>query len=215
MSAHLLDLLSHTGAENGNRIYGVVVGIVTNAKDPAGLNRVKVKFPWLSAGDESDWARVATPMAGAERGIYCLPENGDEVLVMFDRGDVRFPFVIGSLWNAKDKAPADNADGENNVRLIKSRSGHVIRLNDKEGEESVQIIDAAGKNSVTIDTSSNTITVTADQDVVISAPNGAIKLHAQTIEVKSSNATTVASNASLEISAQTSMKLSGTTIDLN
>ena len=46
-----------------SRIQGVVVGVVTNNQDPDGMGRVKVKFPWLSDADESNWARVAAPMA--------------------------------------------------------------------------------------------------------------------------------------------------------
>ncbi|MCM0593896.1 MAG: phage baseplate assembly protein V [Gloeotrichia echinulata DEX184] len=111
-----------------NRIFGVVIGIVTNNQDPEKFGRVKVKFPWLSDDDESYWARIATPMAGKQMGIYFLPEVNDEVLVIFEQGDVRFPYIIGSLWNGKDIPPLTNEDGKNNVRLIKSRSGHVIRL---------------------------------------------------------------------------------------
>ncbi len=120
-----------------SRINGVVIGIVTNNEDPEGMGRVKVRFPWLSDEDESNWARVTTFMAGNERGVYFLPEVDDEVLVIFEHGDMRFPYVIGSLWNGEDAPPSDNRDGENNIRIIKSRSGHEIRLVDKEGEEKI------------------------------------------------------------------------------
>src|SRR5205085_2988322 len=126
-------------------ISGVVVGVVTNNQDdPDGLGRVKVKFPWLSNDEESFWARVAVPMAGKERGFYFLPEVEDEVLVAFEHGDPRFPYVLGSLWNGQDKPPEKN-DGKNNVRVIKSRSGHVIRLNDEDGKEKIESIDKSGK----------------------------------------------------------------------
>ena len=143
------------GLANANMI---TVGIVTDNvhnEGPTGETksyRVKVKFPWLSATDESFWARVAAPMAGHDRGTYFLPEVDDEVLVVFEHGDVRFPYVIGSLWNGRDKAPADNGDGKNNLRVIKSRSGHLIKLNDTSGKETMEIVDASGKNSIVIDT---------------------------------------------------------------
>ena len=124
---NLLDVLSVDDGDSAKRISGVVVGVVTNTQDPAGLGRVKVKFPWLSDSEESFWARVATPMAGKGRGFYFLPEVEDEVLMAFEHGDARFPYVLGALWNGQDKPPESNEDGKNNIRSIKSRSGHVIR----------------------------------------------------------------------------------------
>jgi len=80
------------------------------------MGRVKVKFPWLSDEHESWWARIATPMAGGGRGAYFLPEVNDEVLCAFEHGDVRFPYVVGALWNGKDAPPTTNDDGKNNFR---------------------------------------------------------------------------------------------------
>lgn len=199
----------------GQRIFGVVVGIVTNNQDPDKLARVKVKFPWLSDKDESYWARIATPMAGKERGIYFLPEVNDEVLVVFEQGDVRFPYIIGALWNGKDIPPLTNDDGENNIRLIKSRSGHVVRLNDKNGEETIEIIDKSQKNSLIFKTKENTITITADKDIKLFAPNGTITLDAQKIEIKSSASTNIKAGAGMDIKASATMNLKGATINLN
>ena len=120
-------------AEPAQRFYGVVVGIVTNNKDPESLHRVKIRFPWLDQDNESHWARVASLMAGNGRGAYFLPEVDDEVLVAFEHGCVDYPYVVGALWNGKDKPPESNSDGLNKHRTIQSRSGHIIRLNDKAG----------------------------------------------------------------------------------
>ena len=136
--------------QNG-RLYGLVVGVVTNNKDPEQLGRVKVRFSWLSEQDESNWARIASPMAGNGQGIYFLPEVEDEVLVAFEQGDVAFPYILGALWNGKDKPPVTNEDGKNDVRVIKSRSGHVIRLTDEASKEKIEIIDQSGKNNIVID----------------------------------------------------------------
>ena len=38
-------------------------------------------------------------------GFYFRPEIGDEVIVAFEHGDVRFPYIIGSVWNGKDRPP--------------------------------------------------------------------------------------------------------------
>ncbi|MGK7896335.1 MAG: phage baseplate assembly protein V [Xenococcus sp. (in: cyanobacteria)] len=211
LSELLLDSQPHR--EIASRIYGVVVGIVTNNEDPEGLGRVKVQFPWLSDEDESNWVRIATPMAGTERGIYFLPEVDDEVLVVFEHGDLRFPYIIGSLWNGQDKPPVTNDNGKNNLRVIKSRSGHVIRLNDEEGKETIEIIDKTKKNSIVIDTAANSITITADGDITLSA--GTIKLEAQNIEIKSEADTKVEASAGMDLQASSTMNLQGQTINLN
>ena len=198
-----------------DRVAGVVVGVVTNNQDPEGLGRVKVKFPWLSDEDESHWARVAAPMAGGEYGAYFLPEVEDEVLVAFEHGDVRFPYVVGSLWNGQQKPPLDNGDGKNNVRLVKSRSGHVIRLTDEDGKEKIEVVDKDGKNSVVIDTAAGTITVSADQEIVLSAPNGSIKLDAQKVEIKSSDSSKFESGSGLDLKASGTLNVKGSTVNIN
>jgi len=199
----------------GDRIYGVVIGVVTNNQDPDGMGRVKVKFPWLSDVDESDWARVAAPMAGKQRGVYFLPEVDDEVLVAFEHGNVRFPYIVGALWNGKDAPPATNSDGKNNVRIIQSRSGHVVKLNDEDGKETIEIIDKSQKNSIVIDTAKNTITVTTDKDITFSATKGTIKLDAQNVEISSSAATKVKAGSTMNVEASGTMTVKGATVNIN
>ena len=138
---------------------GVVVGLVLDNQDPDGLGRVKINLPEPSEDEIGHWARVASPMAGGGRGMFFLPEKNDEVLVAFEQGDITRPYLLGALWNGKDKPPESNSDGENNLRLIKSRSGHLVRLDDSDGAEKIEIIDKSGENSVTIDTASNTISI--------------------------------------------------------
>ncbi len=211
----LLDLLvenEETTALLG-RIPGVVVGEVTNNQDADGMGRVKVKFPWLSDDNESFWARVAAPMAGKERGFYFLPEVGDEVLVAFERGDARFPYVLGGLWNGQDKPPEKN-DDTNSARSIKSRSGHVIRLSDKNGEEKIEIIDKNG-NKIEIDAAKNTLTVTSNKDIVLSAASGTIKLDAQKIEIKSSTDVKIEASAGMDVKAAATMNIKGATVNIN
>lgn len=213
LSDILLDS-NHRGAPSEG-FYGVVVGVVTNNHDSEGLGRVKVKFPWLSEADESHWARIAVLMAGKERGTFFLPEVDDEVLVAFEHGDVRFPFVIGALWNGVDKPPADNGDGKNNLRVIKSRSGHIIRLNDEDGKEKIEIVDKSAKNSVVFDTAKNTITITADKDITLAAAKGTIKLDAQKIEIKSSAETKIEAGAGMDVKARAEMNVKGKTVNIN
>jgi uncharacterized protein involved in type VI secretion and phage assembly len=196
-------------------IPGVVIGIVTNNQDPDGMGRIKVRLPALSDTDESNWARIAAPMAGRDRGVYFLPEIDDEVLVAFEHGNPSFPFILGALWNGQDPPPARNEDGKNDVRVIKSRSGHLIRLTDKFGEETIEIIDMSGKSSLVFDTAKKLVKIESSQDITLSAANGTIKLDAKAIEIVSSGSVTIEANSSLDVKTRGPMTLKGRTIDLN
>jgi uncharacterized protein involved in type VI secretion and phage assembly len=213
----LIDLLESTTQRRGqaSRIFGVAVALVTNNQDPDGVGRVKVRFPWLSDQDESHWARIAAPMAGKDRGAYFLPEVDDEVLVAFEHGDIRFPYVVGMLWNSKDTPPATNDDGKNNVRVIKSRSGHVVRLNDEDGKERIEIVDKSEKNSIVIDTAGNTITIVSDKDITLQAPNGTITLDAQKVAVKSSADAKIEAGGGMDVKASATLNIKGATVNIN
>jgi uncharacterized protein involved in type VI secretion and phage assembly len=196
------------------RFYGVAVGVVTNNQDPDGLGRVKVRFPWLSDEDESHWARVVTPMAGTQRGLYFLPEVDDEVLVAFQHGDIRFPYVLGALWNGKDKPPESN-DGANNLRTIKSRSGHIIRLDDTEGAEKIEIIDKSEKNRIIVNTAENTITIAADATITIQASSGKLILEGNGIEMKSQAGVQVEASQGMELKAGSQLNIKGSVVNIN
>jgi uncharacterized protein involved in type VI secretion and phage assembly len=200
-----------------DRIYGVMVGVVTNNQDPSGMGRVKVRLPWLSANHESNWARVVTPMAGNDRGFYTLPELEDEVLVAFEHGNVEYPYVLGALWNGKDKPPANNGDGQNNIRVWKSRSGHVVRLDDTDGAEKIEIVNAKGTESLVFDTAHNTITLTADKDVVIESKNGMVKLTGQKgVEITAPGGPGKLETAkALDVKSSGNVNVKGTVINLN
>jgi len=196
-------------APDGPLAGGVIVGIVTNNTDPDGLSRVKVKFPSLGGQDESFWARVAVPMAGNDRGVRFPIAIDDEVLVIF--GHLREPFVIGALWNGKDKPPVD----DNHVAMMKSRSGHVIKVDDTPGSEHIEIVDATGKNGIVLDTAKNTITISADQDITLAAPNGTITLSARVVDIGASSSGKVSSGNGLTLHASGDVFVSGSTVNLN
>lgn len=189
------------------KIFGVVSAVVSNNQDPDGRARVKVTFPWLSDSEESSWARIVSFMAGEKRGAFFLPEVGDEVLVAFEHGDINHPFIIGSLWNGADKPPAANDDGENNLREIHSRSGHILRLDDTEGSEKIEIIDKSGNNSIVWDTEANKVVISADSDIEVTAGQGKIALDAPEILITSSGDAT--------IEASGTMTIKGSTVNIN
>lgn len=205
---HLFD--ASPRADRSGRIYGVVVGVVTNIEDEDHLGRVKVRFPWLSDADESNWARIATPMAGAQRGMFFLPEVDDEVLVVFEQGLVSRPFVIGALWNATDKPPV-TSDADNNVRSITSRSGNVIEFSDNEGEGAkITIADKARGNTIVIDAKKSTVTITSAGDLAIKAEgNISIETSSGDLVMKAKNITVEGSgNTAIKATQQASMEAS-------
>lgn len=203
--------------EADDHITGVVIGIVSDNDDPEGLGRVKLRFPWRTAEDESHWARIAVPMAGPDRGTYFLPEEGDEVLVAFEDGDIHHPYVVGALWNGQDEPPADNADGNNDIRTVRSRSGHEIRMNDSDTEGRVEITtngghsivldDATGSETITIDDGQNTIEFDSTQGAVTVSGGTKLSLDAPMLELNASG--------NLDIQAGGVLTLQGSLININ
>ncbi len=192
----------------------VIVGVVTSNQDPDGLGRIKVRFPSLSNDDESAWARVVMPMAGAGRGVYFIPEVDDEVLVAFEYGQVEFPYVLGCVWNGVDKPPEAQKAG-NDRRTIQSRSGHVIRMDDTADHEKLEIVGHGGSTSIVLDTSNNTITIVAKGDISVQTSDGKLLLQGKGIELVSKAAVKIQADQDLEITASGQMKLKASTIDLN
>jgi uncharacterized protein involved in type VI secretion and phage assembly len=162
---------------------GVVTAVVAENQDPEGLGRVQVDFKDRRL-EKRGWARVATPMAGDRRGVYLLPEVGDQVLVAFEHGDPRSPFVVGALWGENEQPPERNEDGSNNRRTIRSRSGHLIRLDDTQGAEKVEVIDSTGGTSVVLDSAARTITLEAEGDLTIRSTGGTLRLQGVRVEIK-------------------------------
>ncbi len=208
MSTSLIDLLSPgDGQESSGKFFGVVVGIVTNNQDPDNMARVRVKFPWLSDDDESWWARMAVPMGGSGRGTYFLPEVDDEVLVAFEHGDVRSPYVVGALWNGKDAPPTNNSDGKNNIRLIHSRSGHLVRLDDTDGDEKIEVIDKTGGNKITIKSSDNSMSLECTGKMTLHATAG--------MEITCDADIKIQANATMDIESTAPMTIKGAMVNIN
>jgi phage baseplate assembly protein gpV len=116
---------------------GVVIALVTSVEDPDGQGRIQVEFPWLSDRNRSAWAPLAVALAGGRRGMYFLPEVGDEALVAFEHGDFDHPFIIGFVWNGVDLPPDEQIDSS--VRRIHTVSGHVMDFDDRDAKQKVTI----------------------------------------------------------------------------
>ncbi len=183
---------------------GVAAGIVIDNKDEEKLGRVKLKFPWLSDDNESNWARVATLMGGGEQGSFFLPEVGDEVLVAFDHGNIDCPYVIGTLWNGKAKPPEDNGDGENNIRTIKTRSGHQLTFDDTADKSKLELVSGGGHTVLLDDASSGPMVE------ITSAGGNSIKMddNAKTITIESGGNSILIDATANAVSIESSMQLS-------
>ena len=116
---------------------------------------------------------------------------------------------------SKDKSPVTNSDGKNNVRALKSRSGHLIRLTDTDGEEKIEIIDKTGKNSIVVSSKDKTVTITADADVTIKSGNGKLKLSGNGVEITSQAAVKIEAAQSMDLKASAQLNVKGQVININ
>lgn len=190
---------------------GVVPAVVTNNNDPDGMSRVKLKYPWMDNELESDWARVAGVGAGADRGMYWLPEINDEVLVAFEHGDFGRPYVVGNLWNGKDAPPESIGtavkNGKVETRTIRSRTGHIIRMVDESSGQKLEIIDASGKCKLILDSKSSKITVECSGDVVIDSKGK--------VDIKAAAEMSLQSQGNLTVQASGNLTLRGAMVNIN
>jgi uncharacterized protein involved in type VI secretion and phage assembly len=197
---------------------GIVIGLVSDLEDEENLGRVKVTYPHLE-DQESYWARLATPMAGAGRGTFFRPEKGDEVLVGFEHGDPRRPYILGSLWSQVDQPPEGlGPNAENNVRLIHSRSGHKIKLDDTQGKEKIEILSKGGHQVRLDDTSGSQkieVIATGGQKVIIDTTGDQIQIVCSTGKVKvEALSVDVQATSSITLESKGTMSLKGTSVSV-
>jgi uncharacterized protein involved in type VI secretion and phage assembly len=143
------------------RLYGVYPAIVRDVQDPQRQGGVKIELPFVEGNDSSAaqaWARLASFMAGGDRGSWFIPEPGDEVLVAFYGGDPRRPVVIGALWNGSD-APPEIMRPNNDIRAFTSRSGHKLTFDDTTGAARVRVTTAGGHELTLDDAAGGTMTL--------------------------------------------------------
>lgn len=223
------------------RIDGVMIGIVTNNNDPDKLGRVKLHLPLHDEQAETDWVRIATMMAGKEMGSLFIPEVGDEVVVAFHLGQIRYPVVIGMLWNKKNVPPPPAE--KNDERKIVSRSGNHILFTDKAGEEtitiktkkgqtvvltdkddSLKIADQSGNNTIlikggsaneiSIKSSSTKITLDAKGSVSIESAKE-IKVKSTQVNIEASATMAIKAGASLDIKSDGIINIKGSLVKIN
>jgi uncharacterized protein involved in type VI secretion and phage assembly len=163
-----------------SRLYGVYPGTVLNVADPDGQGRVQVQItasPDTGGEKFSVWARVATMMAGPQRGTWFIPAIADEVLVSFHAGDVRRPYVVGALWNGQDSPPESmDGSGNNYIKSITTASGHKLKFDDTTGATKITLTTQQGFELV-LDEGSGQVTLQSPRGgSVVIDPTGNVNI---------------------------------------
>jgi uncharacterized protein involved in type VI secretion and phage assembly len=166
---------------------------VVSLDDPEGLNRVQVRLIAFDGIDDQDaplWARVVAPFAGQNRGTFFMPDEDDEVLVVFTNGDPRFPLVLGGLWNGASTPPAELGPEGNRYKRIRSKNGITITLDDRQGQETLTL-ETPGGQTITLkdgpgaitceDSNGNTVKMESAGVTIQAAAK--VKIQASTVEV--------------------------------
>ncbi len=205
--------LVHRGNGHGNWGNALVIGVVTNNNDPEGMGRVRVKFEALGSTMEGWWARVATLNAGNERGAFMMPQPGDEVVVGFEHGDPRRPFVLGSLYNGKAKLPADLKDPKDRKSLFGVKTDHEVFVDGKQkmtlrtGEKMTVEVNKNGKQGT------GDFLLDAKGNVEHKAVQS-FKINGQTIEIDGKGTVKIKGTGSVTVESSASLQLKGATVDI-
>jgi uncharacterized protein involved in type VI secretion and phage assembly len=180
------------------RYFGVYPAIVTNIVDEQSLGRIEVGFPWLGLEGTSvrAWATLLTPYADNDQGLEVLPEPDSQVVVAFEAGELRRPYIVGAAWNGVEALPAAAAE-ENNLRLFKSRAKSRLEFDDTANAAKVTLSMQSG-HRVVLDDAAGTITITHSDNFHITfessgaitiKANAAVEVHATQLNVHAPDAT--------------------------
>ena len=157
--------------------FGVYPAVVTGLVDPDRLGRIEVRFPWLGSDGDRDvraWATLCTPYADDQQGLEILPEVDSQVVVAFEAGNLRRPYIVGAAWNGTARLP-EEAQQANNLRLLRSRSDSRLEFDDAAGGPKVRVTMASGHQVVLDD---------AAQEVTVRHATGCtVKLTATNVEI--------------------------------
>jgi len=203
MDGGLIDTAARVDAPDDRRIFGVAPAQVINNLDETNMGRVQLRLPWIPGFEP--WARVSVPMAGDSSGTYFIPQVGDEVLVAFNQGDVREPFVIGSLWNGEDNPPTQDPTAPVNTRMIHTPSGHEIAFNEDTGSISIT---SSTQQKITIDPDKIELTTADGTAVLTLETEGNISMQS-TVRIDLQAPTISIQGDVLEVTGQASASIDG------
>ncbi len=178
----------------------IQTAVVTENSDTEGLGRIRVQFSWQKiVGEQTPWIRIVTPHAGGDKGFHFIPEIGEEVLIGFEGGNAEKPYMLGSLYNGSGKAESFK-NNNNDIKAIRTRSGHTIELNDTNGEEKINIYDNDG-SIITFDTKNKSLQIQATENLDISAKNITITAE-ENIDIKAKADITTTAEGDTKIQAK-------------
>jgi phage baseplate assembly protein gpV len=205
-----LDLVSHVEGETMPES-GVARAIVVANVDPRATGRISVRFPGRDEPDAAHWARLVAPMAGPNRGFYFRPEVGDEVLVAFEDGDRRRPYVVGGLWSGEHPPPASTDAGA--LSVLRTRSGHTLSFDD--GPGGLVTLSLRDGKRVSIDDDGITVQDPAGNGMTIRTGAGGVSIHANgTLELKAGRISLDASGT-VDVKAAGRLTLRGALVEIN
>jgi uncharacterized protein involved in type VI secretion and phage assembly len=164
----------------GPRHFGVYPAIVTDLADPDELGRVEVQLPWLGTDGERDvraWATLLSPYADEDQGLEILPEVGSQVVVAFEAGDLRRPYVVGAAWNGRERLP-ERPEAANNKRVLKTRSGSLLEFDDTSGAAKITLSTQSGHELVLDDGAQSVRLAHANGSVITINAAGQIQINA-------------------------------------
>lgn len=177
-------------------VSGLQVGIVVSNEDPEGEDRVRVRMPLVSTGDDGTWARVASLDAGKDRGCFFRPEVGDEVVLGFLNDDPRQAIILGMLNSSAKPAPLKGSD-DNHEKVYQSRSGMKLYFNDD--KKVIRLETPAG----------NKVTLSDDEKAVLLADQNGNKIELTKDGIRLESAKAIALKASTELQLESGTAFSG------
>jgi phage protein D/phage baseplate assembly protein gpV len=215
----LLGLVNGSRAGRPGILPGAASAQVTDVHDPEDLGRVKLKFPWLSDDYVSDWVRVVSDGAGASRGSIWLPEVNDEVLVVFEQGDLRRPYLVGGLHNGVDKPKlgsglVDASSGAVKRRGFVSKKGHCLLFFDDEADSGVAMLTGDSQLRLSLNGGTSTVKVSSNGRVEIGAGADVVIKAGGNLTLEAAAKVTL-SGAQVAITGSGPVEVHGTPIKLN
>jgi uncharacterized protein involved in type VI secretion and phage assembly len=133
---------------------------------------------------------------------------------------MNYPYIVGALWNKMSTPPRGSSaivgpDGKVNQRILTSRSGHTIILDDTQGKEQIIIKDKTTKNSIIFDSVKNAMTISAAGDLTIEAGGKLIMSSKLDFSLKSNTKGAIEANQGANVKVGTSevdLQMTGATV---
>lgn len=180
-------IAEHVTDGAARRYFGVYPAIVADIVDPESIGRIQVKFPWLGddGSDVRAWATLCAPYADDDQGIEILPSVDTQVVVAFEAGDLRRPYIVGCCWNGRESLPV-SPESPNNKRVWKTRARSLLEFDDTDG---------ASKVTLSMDSGHKLVLDDSAQEVRLTHSNGCV------ITFNAAGQIQITANATVEITA--------------